>query len=96
MVALNAVASAQTDLWRIDEARASLDAALTLARERKMETLAPYTVGQLGAHLTQIEQFAAAIPLLEESLAQAVTVPRQIERLTQLCAARARAGWRRC
>ncbi len=45
VVALNALATAQTDLWRIDEARASLDAALTLARERKMETPAPYTVG---------------------------------------------------
>jgi CHAT domain-containing protein/tetratricopeptide (TPR) repeat protein len=92
VVALNAVASAQTDLWRTDEARASLEAALALARERKMETLASYTVGQLGAHLTQVEQFAAAIPLLEESLARAATVPRQIERLTQLCAARARAA----
>ncbi len=92
VVALNAVATAQTDLWRTDEARASLEAALTLARERKMETLASYTVGQLGAHFTQIGQFAAAVPLLEESLARAATVPRQIERLTQLCAARARAA----
>jgi CHAT domain-containing protein/tetratricopeptide (TPR) repeat protein len=92
VVALNAVATAQTDLWRVDEARTSLEAALKLARERKMETLTAYTVGQLGAHLTQIEQFAAAIPLLEESLAQAVTAPRRIERLTQLCAARARAA----
>jgi CHAT domain-containing protein/tetratricopeptide (TPR) repeat protein len=92
VVALNAVAVAQTDLWRVDDARKSLEAALALARERKMETLTPYTVGQLGAHLTQIEQFAAAIPLLEESLARAVTVPRKIERLTQLCAARARAA----
>jgi CHAT domain-containing protein/tetratricopeptide (TPR) repeat protein len=92
VIALSAVATAQTDLWRVDEARASLEAALKLARERKMEMLTPFSVGQLGAHLTQIGQFAAAIPLLEESLAQAVTVPRQIERLTQLCAARARAA----
>jgi CHAT domain-containing protein/tetratricopeptide (TPR) repeat protein len=92
VIALNAVASAQTDLWRVDEARASLDAAQALARERQMETFAPYMVGQLGAHFTQVEQFAAAVPLLEESLARATTVPRQIERLTQLCKARARVG----
>src|SRR5688572_7063489 len=61
VVALNAVATGQTDLWRTDEAPASLETALKLARERKMETLASYTVGQLGAHFTQVGQFAAAI-----------------------------------
>lgn len=84
ITAMVAVGTGQWALLRLDEARATLESALALARERQAETFTPYVIGTLGGLLVQMKAYRDAIPLLKESLERTTDARFQIERLMQL------------
>jgi CHAT domain-containing protein/tetratricopeptide (TPR) repeat protein len=90
--ALNAIGMTHASQFRMDEARASFEEALSISRATGADIYTPYLIGQLGAHLMQQQRYAEAIPLLKESLAQEQDARFQIDRLSQLGNAYARTG----